>query len=201
VQVYLGPYSHWFRPGQWYKDWVLWYFGFGHKVDYEKIDIVALDKVTEAIQDDWFYDKLMRIERWFDNRYKRKVRVKIHPYDVWSMDDTLGHIVLPMLILLREKKQGYPHVDDVDVPENLKSTSAPALTQAQIATACPDDNGAARWDWVLSEMIWAFEQINKDDADSEFFVGTYDREGYMKWQARKTRGFALFGKYFEALWD
>ncbi len=29
----------------------------------------------------------------------------------------------------------------------------------------------------------------------------FDKEGWEKWNARKSNGFRLFGKYFEALWD
>jgi hypothetical protein len=91
-------------------------------------------------------------------------------------------------------------VEDEDVPEHLRSTSAPALTEEQLATGWPDDNGAFRWEWVLDEMVWAFEQMDPE-ADDHFFVGKFDRDGYDAWQERKTRGFVLFGKYFQALWD
>jgi hypothetical protein len=200
MKVYIGPYSHWFRPGTWYKDLILWARGFGRGVAADTFDVDAYDALVEKIKDSWIYDKLMDIENWIDNRVERKIQVKIHDYDVWSMDDTLSHIILPMLKLLKEKKHGYPMVDDEDVPEHLRSTSAPALTQEQINTACPDDNGAPRWDWVINEMIWAFEQMDPD-ADDGFFAGGYDKAGHVTWQERKTRGFVLFGKYFQALWD
>jgi hypothetical protein len=76
-----------------------------------------------------------------------------------------------------------------------------------------------RWDWVLDEMIWAFEQKVNDEADSQFFDHSevdcsknpwdsdsykkvkYDKEGHQAWQDRKANGFRLMGKYFEALWD
>jgi hypothetical protein len=200
VKVYIGPYSHWFRPGQWYKDWMLWWKGFGRNVEIKLINIDDLDKATDRIKDSWIYDKLMDIENWVDNRVERKVRVKIHNYDVWSMDDTLSHIILPMLKLLKEKKQGYPHVEDEDVPEELRSTAATQLTEEQLNSGWPDDNGLPRWNWVMDEMIWAFEQMDPD-ADDQFFVAGYDHENHTKWQERKTRGFVLFGKYFQALWD
>lgn len=200
MKVYISPYNHWFRPGTWYKNWLLWARGFGHGVDADTFDMDAYDKLTAQIKDSVIYDKLMDIENWVDNRVARKISVKIHNYDIWSMDDTLSHIILPMLKLLREKKQGYPHVDDEDVPEHLRSTSAPALTEEQINTGWPDDNGAPRWEWVLGEMVWAFEQQDPD-ADDGFFEGGYDKVGHTTWQERKTRGFTLFGKYFQALWD
>jgi len=29
----------------------------------------------------------------------------------------------------------------------------------------------------------------------------FDKEGWEAWNARKTNGFRLFGKYYEGLWD
>jgi hypothetical protein len=200
MKVFIGPYEHWFRPARWYKNFILWRRGFGRGVDADKFDIDAYDELTEKIHDSRIYNALMAVERWINDRYERRIDVKLRDYDIWSMDDTLGHIILPMLKLLREKKHGYPHVEDKDVPEHLRSTAAPPLTQEQINIACPDDNGAPRWDWVMNEMIWAFEQQDPD-ADDGFFAGGYDHAGHMSWQERKTRGFVLFGKYFQALWD
>jgi hypothetical protein len=45
-------------------------------------------------------------------------------------------------------------VDDEDVPENLRSTSAPPKENEWDT----DDNYHARWVWAFDEMIWAFEQ-------------------------------------------
>jgi hypothetical protein len=71
-------------------------------------------------------------------------------------------------------------------------------------------------------MIWAFEQKADEDAENQFHSDsnpdqpsddpdisfeesierrTFDKDGYMVWQDRKTRGLTLFGKYFEGLWD
>lgn len=201
MKVYIGPYDHWFHPGTWYRDLILWFYGFSHGGDADKFDMDAYDKLMQKIRGSWIFKRLQAVENWAERNTERKVCVKIHNYDVWSMDSTLGYIILPMLKLLREKKQGYPYVEDEDVPEHLRSASAPPLTQEQISTACPDNNGAARWEWVLNEIIWAFEQMDPD-ADDKFFVKKpFDKDGYNAWQDRKTRGFTLFGKYFEALWD
>jgi hypothetical protein len=127
-----------------------------------------------------------------------------------------------MLKQLKETKHSSAMIDDDDVPDELKSTSAEPLTEEQKATGYTDNNVHKRWDWVLGEMIWAFEQIVDDDAESQFHSdlnpaeprddpsidfeeamrrGKFDVEGYKIWQARKTNGLTLFGKYFEALWD
>jgi hypothetical protein len=78
-----------------------------------------------------------------------------------------------------------------------------------------------RWDWIIAEMIWAFEQTVKDDDEHQFFDdsecgdekfpwdkdGQYvskikvDNEGLEAHQKRKANGFKLFGKYYQNLWD
>jgi hypothetical protein len=141
--------------------------------------------------------------------------VKIDRYDTWSMDHTLADIILPMLRQLKATKHGAPHTDDEDVPEYLRShMSQPKEHEWDI-----DDLHFMRWDWILSEMIWAFEQKVDDDADSKFFDHSevdrtkkpwdsdsykqikYDSEGHKKWQERMQNGFRLFGKYYCNLWD
>ena len=148
--------------------------------------------------------------------------VRIDRYDTWSMDHTLADIILPMLQQLQKTKHGAPFVDDEDVPEELRSTAAEPKENEWDA----DSNHFLRWDWVLAEMIWAFEQKVADDAESQFFDHSaynitdragqrewindvnnsvsktkYDEVGHRVWLARKANGFRLFGKYFEGLWD
>jgi hypothetical protein len=216
LKVYLGPYYNWFQPGKWYKDLMLWAAGFGRNADYEKINIDEHDRVRSKIQNSWIHGKLVAVERWFDARTARKIKIEIHPYDVWGMDHTLALIVVPMLKLLKEKKMGSAYVADEDVPEELKSTSAPPLTDVQKTTGESDANLHKRWEWALSEMLWAMEQVADEESDSKFFEHPsdprlsfeesvkkmkFDKDGYAKWQARKQHGLMLFGKYFEALWD
>ena len=217
MKVYIGPYNHWFQPYQWAKKLVRWWYGYGNLdrlglSKYEEIETTALKRFK------W----LRAIEGWFDARYKRKVKVRIDYYDTWSMDDTIALVILPMLKQLKEKKHGSQLVDDDDVPEELKSTSAPPLTEEQVNMGYTDNNVHARWDWVMNEMIWAFEQIVDEDPDSQFHSDLnpdepsdapdisfsesirrrkFDKDGYIAWHNRKTRGLTLFGKYFEGLWD
>jgi hypothetical protein len=157
--------------------------------------------------------------------------IKIDYYDTWSMDHTLSPIILPMLRQLKETKHGAPFVNDEDVPETLKSTSAPPK-QNEWDT---DDNHFARWDYVLDEMIFAFECKVDDSWEDAFRSGnidwisvpidadgnevpkgehkyyrmadgpnhTYqcDYDGMRVVEARIQNGFRLFGKYYQALWD
>lgn len=153
---------------------------------------------------------------------KRRIKIQIDRYDTWSMDDTLAMIILPMLKQLRKTKQGAPRTEDEDVPKNLRSTHKSAKKKGSDGT---DSNWFKRWDWILDEMIWAFEEYTKDwekqfhsgkiDLKFEKIEGStasrlvkgpkdthkFDRKGYEKHLARIQNGFRLFGKYYMALWD
>jgi hypothetical protein len=147
--------------------------------------------------------------------------VRIDRYDTWSMDHSLSDIILPMLKQLQATKHGAPFTDDSDVPRYLQSHMA----QPKEYEWDTDSLHFMRWDWIIAEMIWAFEQKVADDAESQFFDHStyeknnvpikewladlenrvnktkYDEVGHRAWQDRKANGFRLFGKYFEALWD
>lgn len=137
----------------------------------------------------------------------REVRVDIDDYDMWNVDSTLGLIILPMLQQLHELKQGAPIVDDEDVPEHLRSTATPPTTDGDV-----DDNHFARWDWVMDEMIFAFESMYNDWEDQYYDGGTdsifiINEEGkhelrpdYKAHADRIKNGFILFGKYYQGLW-
>ena len=152
--------------------------------------------------------------------------VKIDRYDTWSMDHTLADIILPMLKQLDAEKHGAPHVDDEDVPMELQSWVSPPKDEYDT-----DGNHFARWDWVMNEMIFAFECKVDDTWQEKFSSGvsdmkavpcewdengkpkmyqyvegpnhTYkcDYDGIAEVQKRITNGYRLFGKYYEALWD
>ena len=153
--------------------------------------------------------------------------VKIDRWDTWSMDNTLAYIILPMLKQLKKDKHGSPFVDDEDVPEELKSTSAPPK-ESEYDT---DANHFKRWDWVMDEMIFAFECELDDSWEDKFRSGDHDMktvacawdengkttmyewvkgpndtyecdyDGMKVVQDRITNGFRLFGKYYQGLWD
>ena len=131
---------------------------------------------------------------WFDRR-KQKVKIRIDRQDTWSMDHTLAPIILPMLKQLKETKHGGPYVDLKDVPKELHGKK---LTKKQKDNGEVDDKHFDRWDWVLDEMIYAFDcKANKD----EVYMRFEDREEIQKEQERISNGFRLFGKYYESLWD
>ena len=166
--------------------------------------------------------------QWFLNKVHPRVEyVKIDRWDTWNMDGTLGLIILPMLKQLNKTKHGAPYVDDEDVPEELKSTSAPPKENEYDT----DANHFKRWDWVLNEMIFAFEHLNDDTWKEQYHSGKmdkktvacewdengkptmyqwldgpnhtykYDYDGISAVEKRMDNGFRLFGKYYRNLWD
>jgi hypothetical protein len=135
---------------------------------------------------------------WFDRR-TQKVKVRIDKWDTWSMDHTLAPIILPMLKQLKETKHSAPYVYPVDVPTKLRPTKKEILDYTKNSKT--DPKWFDRWDYVLDEMIWAFEQKSRDDWMSDFNYNKWDREGANAHQERMTNGFKLFGKYYENLWD
>lgn len=157
------------------------------------------------------------IKRVLDFVHPQINYVKIDRYDTWSMDHTLSDIILPMLKQLKATKHGSPVVDDEDVPEYLQSHMA----QPGDHEWDTDSLFHMRWDWIMAEEIWAFEQLTMDDAESQFFDHSecgptelmldnpneyfkntkYDKEGHAAWNARIDNGLRLFGKYFRAHWD
>jgi len=157
----------------------------------------------------------------------RHVHVEIDDYDVWSMDSTLALIVLPMLKKLKENKNGAPFVKLEDIPEHLRGVQGDNFGH-RVHVIETDDKHFERWDWVLDEMIFAFEsktfdwedqfwdpkpeidwdQLMKKEVDESGYiptpwrvVGELDEERHAAYQARISNGFRLFGVYYESLWD
>jgi len=132
----------------------------------------------------------------FIDRREQKVKVHIDPWDTWSMDHILAPIILPMLKQLQKTKHGAPFIDNADVPKELRATKK--QIEAYGMNGEVDPKYFARWDWVMDEMIYAFDcKANKDDV----FIRFEDREEMKAEQERISNGFRLFGKYFENLWE
>lgn len=167
-----------------------------------------LEKVERCVN--WIYDQTINL---LINEAKQKTYVRIDPWDTWSMDCTLAHIILPMLKQLQDIKHGAPHVENEDVPESLRANQTEMRDYEYDGST--DIHFFARWDWVMDEMIWAFEQKLRDDWDNDYYgpwikpeddqsFGRFewvDDEGKQKHEDRMRNGFRLFGKYYEALWD
>lgn len=216
MKVVIGPYRNWIGPYQ-IAEALCWWAP----------KVKATDDIV-ARKPDWVHDFgtwlaedksgndswLTKVCQWIESKKSRQVYIRVDKYDSWSADHTLALIAVPLLKQLQISKHGAPNVDDEDVPEDLRSTNAPAKEHEHDC----DANHFRRWDWVLSEIIWALEQKISDTAEDEFYSKVdatmksknindvmenivIDWTGMQKWQERKNRGYKLFGKYFENLWD
>lgn len=208
MKVYIGPFANWIGPYQIAEKLLFW-------MDKEDDRVGNLGDNLARMT--W----LCRFCDWLDSKRGRKTKIRIDPYDTWNMDSTLAHIILPMLKQLKDSKHGAPYVEDGDVPENLRSTAA-GPKENEWDT---DSNFFKRWDWVLDEMIFAFEKKLDGDWEDQFHTGefdmkwkkttngfsemyygpnhthVFDSEGYKVAKNRISNGFRLFGKYYEGLWD
>lgn len=214
MKVKIGPHLNWVGPYQiadavfgWpdkYSDENTWRYKYSYKFG-------------QWLADTWVSDFC----QWIQDKRQRSVYVHIDNYDVWGADHSLSLIALPLLEKLKLQKHGAPHVDDSDVPESLRSTSAPAKEHDWDTDLFWFD----RWEWVLDEIIWAHRQeVTDDPAEAECWQhdvpdacwpypstgsGIEKLLGNIKCddvklqavQARKQNGFRLFGKYYQALWD
>lgn len=153
------------------------------------------EKICEKYSDSWIGNLHDSFATWYINfQEKRRVKVKIEPFDTWSMDSTLGYIIIPMLKQLKETKQGSPMVDDDDVPEIFRSTQDKEYDPNN-KDGDLDKFFFRRWDWVMDEMIWAFEAARDD------YALQVPTEAYKDVQNRIQNGYRLFGKYYSGLWD
>ena len=208
MKIYISNYrDHWLSPYV-----ILEKIFFWREIDYDepKIELWAtrLEPLCTALQ---------TVRKFIHPRIEY---VKIDKWDTWNMDSTLSTIVLPMLKQLKETKHGAPFVDDADVPKELKSTSAPPKENEWDT----DENHFKRWDWVLDEMIFAFDS-KLNNWEEQFYSGEHDiqwkklendcsemikgpkdtfkidTKGMKIYETRVKNGFRLFGKYYSGLWD
>ncbi len=201
------PKDNWISPYTIVEKVIFW-----REIDYDEPIVEFWNRILSP-----FCVVLFDIRQFFnrDIRY-----VKIDPWDTWSMDSTLNRIILPMLKQLKKDKHGAPHVDNEDVPPELRDKRKIKLKNGET-----DKNYFKRWDYVMDQMIWSFTELDKPDWDSQFWTGKvdtkwvklpngnyelkrgpkhtlkFDKKGHDKHWARIQNGLRLFGKYYTALWD
>ncbi len=209
MKVKLGKYTKWWGP-------------------YQIADLLfanpptVVDESDETWRHRWSYalgswlanrEWLVKLCEWIHKRRQRMVYVKIDYWDTWNMDDTLRHIISPMLVQLRATKQGSGFVDDEDVPAHLRSTACAKPPNEWDL----DANFHRRYEWVLDELIWVFG-TDHAEAEGQFYqfkkrepgekfsglldsLERMDVDGYNAYQARVQNAYRLFGKYYQTLWD
>jgi hypothetical protein len=239
MKVKIGNYTSWYGPYQLAETLMFWVpkekdeYGFPHTADrvhkfgewlahgnvLSEPEVGDVYTMWEDRPTTWLYKFLS----WIHSKKQRTIKVHIDRWDTWSMDHTLALIVLPMLKQLKETKHGAPYVDLKDVPEELQPKKQ---TKKQKDNGETDSTHFERWDWVLDEMIFAFEtKVDDGRWEEQFETGEYDFqwkkledgnsqmvkgpnhtaetdwEGRKAYQERISNGFRLFGKYYENLWD
>lgn len=246
MRVNIGPYTNWFGPYQlaellcfWVKevpgeygikskpDWV---HNFGEWLAYGSVEPEPkVGEVSSWSRDHRESTLLNKFLTWVESKKKRKLEVRIDKWDTWSMDSTLAHIILPMLKQLKETQHGCAMVDAEDVPENLRVTERQEWDAQMDLFDMPIESEVSlteeRWNYVMGEMIFAFECKLDDSWEDKFQSGEIDMQwkkleggmslmidgpnntfkcdydGMKVVENRIQNGFRLFGKYYQNLWD
>jgi hypothetical protein len=210
MKVNIGPFIQWIGPYQIAEKILFW------KDKYEDDSVYKLGEILADTP-------LMPICEWIHSKQHRKVKIKIHRYDSWNAFETMAMVILPILEQLKKDKQGTPWTDYNDGPWYYRFIDDGEFNS--------DEKGSyndKRWEWILDEMIWAFQQMQPDyDWEENYRHGnidfnfkkcednpnlsqmvngpkhTYwaDYEGMKKHEAKIQNGLRLFGKYFQTLWD
>lgn len=195
MKIHIGPYVDWFGPYQ--------------LADLLKYVGVSEDRCHEIGK--WIPEGPFQ---WFHDKLKRKVKIKIDPYDSWSADHTLAMVITPVLKQLRETVHGWPQSDIFPTMESWEA----ALDEMIWAF-----DQCANHDWEgqfhSSEVIHIIEKKEEDNVDSPFILKSptkkdlnaffdnphidykFDNEGYTAHVNRMRNGFRLFGENYFALWD
>ena len=240
MKIKIGPYRNWFGPYQfaealcfWAKetpdDYGIkskpeWVHSFGHWLAH---GVAPRERAVGEVYSWNDGDKLpttllYKFLLWIDSKKNRKISVKLDRYDTWSMDHTLSLIVVPMLKQLKATKHGSPYVE---IEDFLDSTRIKIGEDGKPDRLDSDDDTHVRWDWVLDEMIYAFECAIDEDWELQFNTGKHDiywerkenglsemkhgpndtfkvdREALDAAWARRDNGRRLFAKYYHNLWD
>lgn len=181
MRVNIGPYRDWIGPYQ-----------LADKIPFISED--TADKIGEWLSETWVND----VCQWLYSKKKRKEYVRIDKYDTWNMDHTLAIIILPMLKQLRDSKHGSPYVDEEDLPPHMRHSFPEPDHNDQYGN---DSWVHYKWEWILNEMIWAFEHIVDDSWEMKVCEKGFDNNVYNKYNERINNGTKLFGKYYRGLWD
>ena len=206
------PKDNWLSPYTIIEKVIFW-----REIDYDEPLVENIIKYTKL---GWFCGVLYDI-RQFINRDINYI--KIDPWDAWSLEHTLSPIILPILKELKRIKHGAPFIEDADVPPKLRANRDARYKGRYLAPDLHkisddvDKKFFKRFDYILNEMIWTFEQLSMDDHEGQFYDHTesrkekdlnksirklkVDRVGLRKHNERIDNGLRLFGKYYRTLWD
>lgn len=158
-----------------------------------------------------------------DSKTKRKISIKIDKWDSWSADATIGMIVVPIIKQLKKKKQGIPaHFLDKEYTNLVSSKEyweekkgGPLHKREKELFKLAEK----RWDAVLNEIIWSFDQLHNCWEDKYYhkrkkdetvesktdnnlaYRFSFDEDGARSHESRIEAGLHLFAKYARNLWE
>ena len=135
MKVYIGPYKNWIGPYQLA----------------DMIPFISEDtsfRIGTWLSKTWVND----VCEWYYPKIQRKIKVRIDKYDTWNMNDTLAHIILPMLKQLKATKHGVPGtiVADVGGEDHSEQDSFDFYKESHSEAF---DKACLRWDEILDKMI------------------------------------------------
>lgn len=180
MHVSIGPYRKWWGPYQ-----------LADLLRKVGVSQERCHKIGKWLADTW----VLEVCNFIDKRKHRRIEVQIDDYDTWSLDHTLAYIILPALKKLKKDKPGIPFTDVEDAPQFPDDV---------------EDGGYSeeRWNFIIDEMIYAFEMIiHDDDWETEIWKrdnNSWTQQGLAERKAiddRIANGTRLFGKYYRALWS
>ena len=172
MKVYIGNYINWWGPYQ-----------IARLLEYVGVSEERCDKIGEYLNN----TKLNDLCNWIHNKRNRKIKIHLDNYDTWNADHTLALIIHPLLVELAKDNHGIPFTDVEDAPHIGIGNKE---NEWDI-----DDKAEARWDYIISEMIYAFEKLIGDDDEYCYIAGTgeLDVVKYKEQQSRIANGLRLFG--------
>lgn len=254
MKVYLGKPNNWFGPYQLAELLCFWApkvkdeYGIEDKPDwvhdFGEFLAHGFHKETEEQKRNWLGRRKERPETWLykflswvHSKKVKKEYIKIDYWDTWSMDHTLSPIILKMLKQLKATKHGSGFIDMEDVPEHMRTQTHEEWDAQSCFEFYHEDkeerkyNVHDRYEWVLDEMIFAFEHLVDDSWEDKYYSGEHDLyseptafddngkptlyqmkegpnhthkcdyDGLNAEWKRVDNGLRLFGKYFRTLWD
>lgn len=196
MKVYIGPYRNWIGPYQIADAIFFWVDKRGISLidddpRYKRWDYIASEKLGDWLANTW----VTNFCNWLDSKKKRKIEVRIDKYDTWSLDHTLAIIIHPALVQLKATNHGFFTVDPIDTP---------SIEKGEDFEYGVDSKSEARYNWVMDELIWTFDQLANHTDDTFFYdeaSKTYNHEASKEYHMRIDNGLRLFGKYYRGLWD
>lgn len=181
IKIKIGPFIHHYTTSSLEQDYLTYRYGISEYFNIRESQYTRMDRsviwVLDRVQD-LLHITINKIQA----KRERKVKIHLDRYDTWNMDGTLSMIIAPMLKQLKDTKHGAPNVEPEDVPEELRPT--PEEIKAANLNGDTDEKWFDRWDYVIDEMIFAFEHIADNDWEESFRSGDVD----ITWEPQNVNG-------------